>query len=155
MTIGKEGLDRWFVMVGKIFYDEGCSSELTEDQEVWFIEYLNSELDAGKRWWSEFRQHRDFLEHIHGSAGLHHLKTRIKKIIFMTMITRMIRIKTMIGTGMTQRSRLALLSLLIRFNHSICTTNPMRPHKIKRVAHYCKLHVVGGKSALSKCILAN
>jgi hypothetical protein len=55
-------------------------------------------------------QLRGLLEHVHGSVGLHNLKTRIKKIIFMMMIRRMIRIKTMIGTWMTQRSRLALLS---------------------------------------------
>jgi hypothetical protein len=43
-------------------------------------------------------------EHVHGSTELHQMKTRIKKIIFVVMIRRMIRIKTMIGTCMTQRS---------------------------------------------------
>jgi hypothetical protein len=47
---------------------------------------------------------RQLLEHVHGSAGSHHLKTRIKKIIFMTTIRRMIRIKMMIGTWITGRS---------------------------------------------------
>jgi hypothetical protein len=48
-----------------------------------------------------FRVLRDLLEHAHGSAGSHHLKIRIKKIIFMTTFRRMTRIKTMIGTWMT------------------------------------------------------
>jgi hypothetical protein len=63
-----------------------------------------------KKWWSKFGQLRDLLEHVHGFMNLHHLKSRIKKIIFMMMIIMMIRVKTMIGTWMTWRSRLAFLS---------------------------------------------
>jgi hypothetical protein len=109
-TISKEGLGRRGMKVGKIFFEEGCSSELTDGLESWFIEYLNSEMDAGKRWWLEFGQLRGLLKHVHGSTDVHHLKTRIKKIIFMMMIRMMIRMKTMIGTWMTWRSRLAFLS---------------------------------------------
>jgi hypothetical protein len=32
-----------------------------ESLEAWFIEYLNSEMDAGKKWWSEFGQLRGLL----------------------------------------------------------------------------------------------
>jgi hypothetical protein len=46
MTIGKEGLDQKGMKVGKIF-DEGCSLEWTGDLEAWFLEYLNSDVDAG------------------------------------------------------------------------------------------------------------
>jgi hypothetical protein len=81
-----------------------------ESLEAWFIEYLNLEMDVGKRWWSKFGQLRGLFEHIHGSADLHNLKTRIKKIIFTMMIRRMFRIRTMIGTWMIWRSRLAYLS---------------------------------------------
>jgi hypothetical protein len=49
----------------------------------------------------EFGQLRGLLKHVHGSTDVHHLKTRIKKIIFMMMIRMMIRMKTMIGTWMT------------------------------------------------------
>jgi hypothetical protein len=96
MTIDKEGLDRRGTKVGEIFFEEGCSFELTEGLETWFIEYLNSKMDAGKRWWLEFGQLRDLLEHI---ADLHHLKTRIRKIIFMIMIRRMIRIRWWLDLG--------------------------------------------------------
>jgi hypothetical protein len=44
---------------------------------------------------------RQILEHVHGSMGSHHLKTRIKKIIFMVTNRRMIRSLMMIGTGIT------------------------------------------------------
>jgi hypothetical protein len=81
-----------------------------ESLEAWFIKYLNSKMDAGKRWWSEFGQLIGLLKHVHGSADLHNLKTRIKKIIFMITIRRMTKIKTMIGTWMAQRSRLVFLS---------------------------------------------
>jgi hypothetical protein len=108
-TISNEGLGQRGMKVGKIFFKEGCSSELREPGSLIYWVF-NSEKDAGKRWWSEFRQLRDLLEHVHGSVDLHHLKTRIKKIIFMMMIRMMIRVKTMIGTWMTWRSRLAFLS---------------------------------------------
>jgi hypothetical protein len=41
---------------------------------------------------------RKLLEHVHGSMGSHHLKIRIKKIIFMMTNRRMIRSFTMIET---------------------------------------------------------
>jgi hypothetical protein len=44
---------------------------------------------------------KQILEHVHGSMGSHHLKTRIKKIIFMVTNRRMIRSLMMIGTGIT------------------------------------------------------
>jgi hypothetical protein len=53
---------------------------------------------------------RQLLEHVHGSTGSHHLKTRIKKIIFIMTNRRMIKSLTMIRTWTTERLRLALLS---------------------------------------------
>jgi hypothetical protein len=47
-TIGMERLDRRGMKVGKIFSDDGCSFELTEGLKTWFLEYLNSRMDAGK-----------------------------------------------------------------------------------------------------------
>jgi hypothetical protein len=44
---------------------------------------------------------RQLLEHVHGSASLHHLKTRIKKITSKMTNRRMIKIKMMIGTWIT------------------------------------------------------
>jgi hypothetical protein len=35
------------MMVWKVFSDEGCSLEFPEDLEAWFLEYLNSDFDAG------------------------------------------------------------------------------------------------------------
>jgi hypothetical protein len=96
---GREDLLWWWVL---FWFDRG-----PENLIPWVFKLENG---CRKRWWSEFGQLRDLLEHVHGSVDLHHLKTRIKKIIFMMMIRRMIRIKTMIGTWMAQRSRLALLS---------------------------------------------
>jgi hypothetical protein len=34
--------------VGKIFFEEGCSSELTKGLESGFLKYLISDMDAGQ-----------------------------------------------------------------------------------------------------------
>jgi hypothetical protein len=47
-TIGMEGLGWRGMKVGKIFFEEGCSSELTKGLESRFIEYLISDMDARK-----------------------------------------------------------------------------------------------------------
>jgi hypothetical protein len=108
-TTSKEGLGRRGMKVGKIFFEEGCSSELREPRSLMYrvFKFRNG---CRKKMVIEFGQLKCLLEHVYGSAGLYHLKTTIKKIIFVATIRRMIRIKTTIGTWMTQRSRLALLS---------------------------------------------
>jgi hypothetical protein len=50
----------------------------------------------------------------------------------------------MIRNWDNSRSRVSILS---------CNARPIRSHKIKRVAHYCRLCVVGGKSALNRHFL--
>jgi hypothetical protein len=47
-TIGKEWLGWRGMKVGKIFFEEGCSSELTKGLESGFLEYLISDMDAGQ-----------------------------------------------------------------------------------------------------------
>jgi hypothetical protein len=44
---------------------------------------------------------RQLIKHVHGSMGSHHLKTRIKNIIFVMTNRRMISSLTMIGTEIT------------------------------------------------------
>jgi hypothetical protein len=88
-AIGMEGLDWRGMKVRKIFFEEGCSSELREPGS---LIYQVFKLENGcKKRWLEFGQLRGLLKHVHGSTDLHHLKTRIKKIIFMMMIRMMIR----------------------------------------------------------------
>jgi hypothetical protein len=66
MTIGKEGLDQKGMKVRKIF-DEGCSLEWTGDLEAWFLEYLNSDVDAGVKMmigiWTAQRSRLAFLSY--------------------------------------------------------------------------------------------
>jgi hypothetical protein len=50
-----------------------------------------------------------------------------------------------------KRSQQTFYSPLLRF---ACNARTIRPHKIKRVAHYCRLHAIGGKSALNKRFIA-
>jgi hypothetical protein len=53
----------------------------------------------------------------------------------------------------SSRIKIIIFILLISFNHSTCNARPIRPHKIKRVAYYCRLYAVGGKIVLNKHIL--
>jgi hypothetical protein len=53
----------------------------------------------------------------------------------------------------SSRIKIIIFILLISFNHSTCNAHPIRPHKIKRVAYYCRLYAVGGKIVLNKHIL--
>jgi hypothetical protein len=70
----------------------------------------------------------------------------------MMMIRRMIRVKMNLDD---LKIEISIFILLIRFSHSICNDRPIRPHQIKRVAHYCRLRAIGGKSAINKRILVN
>jgi hypothetical protein len=45
--------------------------------------------------------------------------------------------------------KISIFILFIRFNHSTCNARPIRPHKIKGVAHYYKLRAVGGQIVLT------
>jgi hypothetical protein len=53
VTSSKGRLDRTCMMVWKIFSDERCSLELTEDLEAWLLQYLNLDSHRGKMWWLE------------------------------------------------------------------------------------------------------
>jgi hypothetical protein len=65
------------------------------------------------------------------------------------------RLKVMIENLDSSKIKISIFILLIRFNHSTCNARPIYPNKIKRVAHYCRLRAVGGKSTLKRRILAN
>jgi hypothetical protein len=45
----------------------------------------------------------------------------------------------------SSKIKISIFILLIRLNHSTSNAHPVRPHKIKRVAHYCRLRAVSGK----------
>jgi hypothetical protein len=49
--------------------------------------------------------------------------------------------------------KISIFILSIRFDHSTCNAHPIRPHKIKRVAHYYRLHIVGDKNMFNIHIL--
>jgi hypothetical protein len=61
----------------------------------------------------------------------------------------------MIGNLDSSEIKSSIFILLIRFNHSTYNAHPIRPHKIKEVAHYCRLRAAGGKSMLNRHFLAN
>jgi hypothetical protein len=60
------------------------------------------------------------------------------------------RLKVGIGNLDNFKIKISIFIFIFRFSHSTSNARPIRPHKIKRVAHYCRLRVVGGKSALNR-----
>jgi hypothetical protein len=76
-------------------------------------------------------------------GGLGSFISQVFKLIFWC------RVQMRIGNLDSLEIKSSIFILLIRFNHFTCNACAIRPHKIKRVVHYYKLCVVGGKNALA------
>jgi hypothetical protein len=93
---------------------------------------------------------RQLLLHIHASSGPHHLEMRIKKVILGTTIRKKIKVFDDDPKLGILKVKIKNFLLIIKGNNLACNARPICPHKVKRVAHYCRIRIVSGKTTLNK-----